>query len=109
MTPEEQEHLYKTLFEKILITTASKREDYAGADVLSNFKAVSQAAKALQIDIYTPTGYSLFMVLLKIARLTNLLNEGKVPNNESVDDSFIDGINYFILALCCNVDSKTEK
>jgi len=100
MTAEQQIALYEAIDARILEVTKSKRVDYASADVLSNFKAVSAAAKALGVDVTNATGYSLFMVLLKIARLTNLLNEAKTPNNESIDDSFLDGINYFKLAYC---------
>ena len=40
------------------------------------------------------------MCILKIARLTNLINNNKTPNNESIDDSFIDLIGYSKLAYC---------
>ncbi len=108
MTPEKQVEIYKTLDAKILEVTASKRHDYANTDVLSNFKGVSEAAKQLGLDIGDSTQYALFMVLLKIARLSNLLNSGKKPKNESVDDSFEDGINYFKLAYCCHKDKVVE-
>jgi hypothetical protein len=106
MTAEKQIEIYQTLHDQIIKVTTSKRHDYANEDVLSNFKGVSQAAKSLGIDVTNPTGYSLFMVLLKIARLSNLLNSGKIPNNESIDDSFLDGINYFKLAYCCHKDQN---
>ena len=106
MTSRRQEEIYNKMHEDIMKITASKRSDYANTDVLSNFKGVSTAAKALGIDIGKSEQYALFMVLLKIARLTNLLNSGKAPNNESIDDSFKDGINYFILAYCFYLDEK---
>ena len=46
----------------------------------------------------------MFMVLLKIARLTNLLNSGKTPSNEAIDDSFEDAVNYMKLSYCCYKD-----
>lgn len=106
MTPEKQIEIYKEVDEKIMEVTSLKRHDYANTDVLSNFKGVSTAAKALGIDIGDPVQYSLFMVILKIARLSNLLNSAKTPKNESVEDSFLDGINYFKLALCCYKDKQ---
>ena len=106
MTSRRQEEIYNKMHEDIMKITASKRSDYTNTDVLSNFKGVSTAAKALGIDIGKSEQYVLFMVLLKIARLTNLLNSGKAPNNESIDDSFKDGINYFKLAYCCYLDEK---
>jgi len=108
MTPDKQLEIYTELHNKIISVTSSKRHDYAGADVLSNFKGVSEAAKALGIDVTNPTGYALFMVLLKIARLANLINAGKTPKNESVEDSFLDGINYFKLAYCCFLDGNNQ-
>lgn len=106
MTSIEQEEVYVKLDKRIMDLTFSKRHDYGSEDVLSNFKQVSGAAKALGIDVTNPTGYSLFMVILKIARLTNLLNAGKTPKNESITDSFEDGINYFKLALCNYLDEE---
>ena len=105
MTPERQLEIYKEMDAKVIETTISKAHDYASADVLSNFKNVSGAAKNLGIDITNPTGYSLFMVVLKIARLTNLLNAEKKPNNESIEDSFLDGINYFKLSYLNHLES----
>lgn len=101
MTPFQQEKIYNEMHQKIISITKSKAHDYAGVDVLSNFKSVSEAADRLGIDVKTPTGYALFMVVLKLARLGNLISSGKTPNNESIDDSFLDGINYFKLAYCC--------
>jgi len=106
MIAEKQIEIYKQIDDKILKVSASKRHDYADADVLSNFKSVSQAADSLGLNIGEPEQYALFMVILKIARLSNLLNAGKTPNNESIEDSFLDGINYFKLAYCCYLDKK---
>lgn len=104
MTADERNEIYKGLDEKMIALTNSKSHDYADADVLNNFKKVSAAAKELDVDVSTPDGYALFMVILKIARLGNLMKDSKVPNNESIDDSFMDGINYFKLAYCCYLD-----
>jgi len=104
MTPEKQLEIYKEIDAEILEITKSKRHDYADADVLSNFKSVSMAAKSLGIDIGKSEQYAMFMVLLKIARLTNLLNSGKTPSNEAIGDSFKDAINYMKLSYCCYID-----
>lgn len=109
MNSQEQLRVYEEMHDKIMQITKSKAHDYAGADVLSNFKSVSNAAKELGIDVDTPTGYALFMVVLKLARLGNLINSGKTPNNESIEDSFFDGINYFKLAYCCYKEEKQKE
>lgn len=108
MTPEKQAQIYEEMHYKIMQITKSKAHDYAGVDVLSNFKSVSNAAKELGIDVSNATGYALFMVVLKLARLGNLISSGKTPNNESIDDSFLDGINYFKLAYCCYKEQQEK-
>ena len=100
MNKETQINLIQDLDSKLIQVLRSKGEDYAGEDVLSNFKQVSQAAKALNINVDEPTNYALFMCILKIARLSNLINNNKVPNNEGIEDSFIDLIGYAKLAYC---------
>lgn len=108
MDRAKQIEIYKELDEKILKVASSKAHDYASEDTLSNFKTVSRAAKELGISVSDPTNYALFMVLLKIARISNLINNNKYPNNESLDDSFLDGINYMKLAYCTYKDRKVE-
>ena len=108
MTREEQIKIYQDLDEKLLRISNSKAHDYATEDVLHNFKSVSRAAKELGLNVSDPTNYAMFMVLLKIARLSNLINTNKWPNNESIDDSFLDGINYMKLAYCNYKDRKIE-
>ncbi len=101
MTGEKQLELISKLDGDLVAILKSKGADYATEDVLSNFKRLSAAAKALNISIHTPEGYALYMVLMKIDRINNLLTSGKTPSNESVEDSFGDGINYFKLAYLC--------
>lgn len=101
MTKSNQIEELGKLYQKQMDILTSKGADYATDDVLSNFKRISSAAKAINLDITSPHGYALFMVLMKIDRINNLTTSGKEPKNESVEDSFIDGINYFQLALLC--------
>lgn len=104
MTREKQLELVGELTKKLTDIMVSKGEDYATEDVLSNFKRMSAAAAALNLDVRTPYGYALFLSLLKIDRINNLLINSKTPNNEGIDDSFFDGINYEILAYLCYKD-----
>jgi hypothetical protein len=108
VTRKEQFDLINGLNKKLSNISASKSHDYAGEDVLSNFKSVSSAAKALEIDVTTPSGYALFMVIMKIARISNLSNSDKTPNFEGLYDSFEDGINYFKLAYCCKIEERNQ-
>ena len=107
MNREEQLRVIKELDEELIRVLESKGGDYASTeDRLGNFKRLSLVAKTLGINIHTPHGYAMFMVILKIDRINNLLNSGKEPNNEGVADSFADGINYFKLAYCCYKDEN---
>lgn len=108
MTREKQIETIKELDEKLMSVLTSKGDDYASKEeVLGNFKRLSLAATTLGVNLDTPHGYAMFMVLLKIDRINNLVNSGKNPNNESVEDSFLDGINYFKLSYCCYKDENT--
>ena len=109
MTREEQLKIYEEVNQKLTKLSKSKGEDYAGEDVLSNFKNLADACKALQIDINTPVGVSLFFQVHKIARISNLLQSGKIPNNEGIDDSFLDDINYAIFGYLNWLDQNKEK
>lgn len=82
-----------------------KSEDYANnEDVLSNFKRMSAAAQALNLDVKTPHGYALFMVLLKLDRFNNLAKDGKKPNFESLLDTVQDAHNYLDLSYACYIE-----
>ncbi len=104
MNRQQQIEFYQKLDAKLIEVSKSKGEDYASEDVLSNFKKVSAAAQALDLDVGNPVHYAMFMSILKIARITNLMKGNKTPNNESLTDSFEDGINYFKLAYATYVD-----
>jgi len=106
MNKEKQLEIVTNLDNELIEIIKSKGKDYGSEDILSNFKQVSAAAKALNIDITNPTQYALFMGILKVARITNLMNSGKVPNNESLEDSFKDLINYNKLAYCNYIEGK---
>lgn len=108
MNKEQQINLIQELDNKLLEIIKSKGEDYGSEDVLSNFKQVSAVAKILNIDITDPVQYALFMGILKVARITNLINSSKEPNNESIEDSLLDLINYNKLAYCCYKESNNE-
>lgn len=106
MTSEEQlKHIVK-LDSDLLDIIESKSNDYADADVLSNFKIVSEIVKLAKINAELPEGYSMLMVILKIVRIWNLKESGKTPENESLLDSYKDLINYCKLSYLCEVENK---
>lgn len=87
---EQQEHFDKLVkqMESILL---KKGNDYANSDRLSNFKLAGAICQLL------PEQNCLSLIATKVARLGVLLNSGKAPNNESINDSVIDLINYGVL------------
>lgn len=105
MTRDEQLKIYSEVNSKLTNLSKSKGEDYAGEDVLSNFLNLADACKALQIDTTSPVGVSLFFQLHKIARIANLTKSGKKPNNEGIEDSFLDLIGYTMLSYCNYIDN----
>lgn len=109
MTSEKQLQLLEKLDKKTLDIIKSKSSDYAqSVDVLSNFKIVSQLIKLISIDVTTPEGYCMLMLLLKVVRIWNLKSESKNSNNESLLDSYEDLINYAKLAYLNEVEKNEE-
>lgn len=86
----------------------SKSHDYATEDVLSNFKRVSKIAKEYRFDFSSPSEYALFMACLKTDRIMNLFKGQKKPENEAIEDSFVDLLNYCLLAYICYKESVDE-
>lgn len=97
MNIEEEKAKVDKIFSDIKETLTSKGHDYADADVLSNFKRLAEASKALNIDTRTPYGYAAFMCLMKLDRLNNLMSQSIEPSNESVEDTCKDLIGYATL------------
>ena len=84
-----------------------KSNDYANKqDVLLNFKQMAELGRHASLANMTPTQVSLWYASMKLQRLGNLLKDDKTPNNESIEDSFIDMMNYIFLAYCNYVESK---
>ena len=106
MTSEEQIKYVEKLDEDLLGILKSKGKDYADADVLSNFKIVSEIVKLAKINAELPEGYAMLMVILKIVRIWNLKKSGKTPENESLLDSYKDLINYCKLSYLCEIENK---
>lgn len=73
-----------------------KRADYASDPTANPFENFDRSNL---IADWFPNSYKSFAVLIgtKIARLGALLFTGKTPNNESIDDTFLDLITYVAL------------
>jgi len=106
---KEYKKLVTELRDKAFEISLKKSHDYADdEDVLGNFKRVSAACKALNINSHEPYGFALSLLILKIDRINNLVSRGIEPENESVEDSFIDDHNYTDLTYACIIDKHMK-
>lgn len=72
-----------------------KNEDYSAiSDAFSNFTQASVISSWFKDE--TAKVFAT-MIGIKISRIANLMNKGTAPNNESLDDSFLDLDTYCIL------------
>lgn len=80
-------------FEKAIEIHKKKNEDYTGksTDPFYNFNVAEYIASQFESD---RNKVFATMVGIKLGRLAALLNSGKTPNNESIEDSFDDLIVY---------------
>ena len=87
-----------------------KNEDYASdSSPLFNFEFTAYVLEmARQHGV--PSRYVPFLshIATKLARLINLLGDGRKPNNESILDTFDDGACYFILMKCSYVEESKK-
>ena len=85
-----KDHPIKREFDEAYGLVKGKAADYAEDDnVFSNFEYAAQAAGITVEQVF------LVLIGVKIARLGQLIGNDKLPNNESKDDSVLDGMNYF--------------
>jgi len=103
MTQQEQEKVFNTLVEELRDILLKKGNDYSGVDRLSNFKMVGN------IVGITSEQNCLSLVATKVARLGNLLSTDKEPNNEPIEDSIKDLINYSILLYMLHNEHKESE
>lgn len=107
MKQEEQLKFIEEINSKGIELLKSKGYDYAGLDVLKNFKQMDQLTKLLEVDMTSIEGIHMFYIVLKIQRLCNLLFSGKTAKNESIADTLIDLRNYTDL-LNCTLKEKQD-
>lgn len=91
MTQSQQQEAFERLVDKMRGIMLKKGNDYSNADRLSNFKQVGAVCNISSAKV------ALVLASVKISRITNLLDSGAKPNNESLEDSAIDLCIYSIL------------
>lgn len=107
MKQAEQLAFVESINQKGIELMKTKGHDYAGEDVLKNFKQMTQLTNLLGVDMTKEEGTHVFYLLLKIQRLCNLLFSNKVAKNESIQDTLIDLRNYTDL-LSCTLHEKAQ-
>jgi len=81
----------------------TKGHDYATQeDVIDNFKKQTIICEALELDD-SPKAQAVRLLIVKLIRIANLWKKD-TPKNESIVDSIVDGVNYFILSEACRLD-----
>jgi len=90
MDRKEQVKLLEKWYEEKLEISEAKGHDYAGEDMLDNFKRVSFMCAILKVNVTQPEGIAIIYSLLKLDRLCNLLFSNRKPSNESIDDTVMD-------------------
>lgn len=110
MTLEELKKEFEENSKKRLSILESKGEDYASkVGMTNNFNRVSKIAKELNIDVRDPVQYALFMCIMKLDRISNLLNSTSKVNNESIEDSLDDLQNYVFLSRVIYLENKVVR
>lgn len=100
MTQQEQLALIQQINEQGMELLKTKGHDYAGKDVLKNFKQMHAMMRLLEVDMNKIEGIHMFYILLKVQRLCNLMFSNKIAKNESIADTLIDLRNYTDLMHC---------
>lgn len=92
---DDRDALLEGLFKAQREVLSRKGYDYAGEDVLSNFRLAGMIAN--QSSRHPDATNCLNLIGTKVARLGQLLSSGKHAQNESIQDSVIDLCNYSAL------------
>jgi hypothetical protein len=82
-----------TIARKAIKLLAQKHEDYGPSNISD---APGGALNGLSVRLHD-----------KVARLNNLLSNNKKPKNEAIEDTFIDILNYALIALLV-IDGKWD-
>lgn len=98
MNLKDQVSFFDGFVSRMRETMLKKGNDYSGADRLSNFK-LGGAIIGL-----SGSKQALALISTKVARLGQLI-DGKIPNNESKDDTLLDLANYTILLAMLEHDN----
>jgi hypothetical protein len=85
---------FVAMLDRMKETHVKKNDDYSAVGPDENFTRAAEL-----ISWFNNNADKTFVnhIATKLARLSTLLNSDKAPNNESLDDSFLDLANYCVL------------
>ena len=92
------------MLKKIEEIHTRKGRDYAAAE--NPFENFERSATVTSWFKFEEDKVFATFISTKLARLATLLNSGAKPNNESIDDSFLDLATYCILWYAAYKDSE---
>ena len=92
------------LLDKIKSIHEKKNEDYAAQG--KQFENFTRAAELITWFNHNEDKAFVNHIATKLARLATLLNSNGEPNNESIDDSFLDLATYCILWAAYHTNQK---
>lgn len=95
LSSENRDDMVEDFFKKQRELLKSKGSDYAGEDVLSNFRLAGMIVN--QNTKHPDAINCLNLIGTKVARLGQLLSSSSDVQNESIQDSVIDLANYTVL------------
>ena len=92
MNQQDEVRLAKEFFDDCLSTLVKKAHDYAqDDDCFSNFKKIAETVKVPVEKVF------LMFIVVKIARIVELIKKGDTKVGESIEDSLSDLANYACL------------
>lgn len=95
LSAELRDKMIEDIFQEQRKLLTKKGNDYAGADLLSNFRLAGMMVN--QNSQHPDAINCLNLIGTKVARLGQLLNTSSNAQNESIHDSVIDLANYAVL------------
>lgn len=102
MNLKKQQKSLEEFQNSMFLTILAKGNDYANSDRLSNFKLAGQIAGI------TAEQQCLSLIATKVARVSNLINSDRKPENEAITDSLLDLANYAFLLNCVLIEKEYE-
>lgn len=110
MLTEGFEKFLETWYNRLVELHRRKGHDYAtDQDMLANFKRMHKVCEMYDINpAERPGDVFWFYMFIKIDRLRNLIQSGKDPDCEAVNDSYDDLILYTLLLTAFNAELADE-